>query len=94
MVIPRPGSEPKAGEKACRESSRTVEPLNGLNDWNKFASFESASTTRAVGLSMKKQPVPFSPQLFSDPNFSLSRVFSKKKHSWHTAFHVFITSNN
>jgi hypothetical protein len=34
------------------------------------------------------------PQLFSDPNFSLSRVFSKKKHSWHTAFHVFITSNN
>ena len=31
MVIPRQGSELKAVEEACREASRTVEPLNGLN---------------------------------------------------------------
>ena len=31
MVIPRPGSELKAVEEACREASRTAEPLN---DWN------------------------------------------------------------
>ncbi len=31
MVIPRPGSELKAVEEACREASRTVERLNGLN---------------------------------------------------------------
>src|SRR5882724_10984652 len=30
MVIPRPGSELKAGEKACREASRTVEPIERL----------------------------------------------------------------
>jgi hypothetical protein len=34
MVIPRPGSELKAVEEACRETSRTVEPLNGLDDLN------------------------------------------------------------
>jgi hypothetical protein len=34
MVIPRPGSELKAVEEACREASRTVEPLNDWNDWN------------------------------------------------------------
>jgi hypothetical protein len=30
MGIPRPGSELKAGEEACREASRTVEPLERL----------------------------------------------------------------
>jgi len=34
MVIPRPGSELKAVEEACREASRTVEPLNVLNGLN------------------------------------------------------------
>jgi hypothetical protein len=34
MVIPRPGSELKAVEEACREASRTAEPLNGWNDLN------------------------------------------------------------
>jgi hypothetical protein len=28
------GSELKAVEGACREASRTVEPLNDWNDWN------------------------------------------------------------
>jgi hypothetical protein len=28
------GSELKAVEEACREASRTVEPLNDCNDWN------------------------------------------------------------
>ena len=31
MVIPRQGSELKAVEEACREASRTVEPLNVRN---------------------------------------------------------------
>jgi hypothetical protein len=35
MVIPRPGSELKAVEEACREASRTAEALNGLNGPNK-----------------------------------------------------------
>ena len=33
MVIPRQGSELKAVEEACREASRTAEPLN---DWNSY----------------------------------------------------------
>ncbi len=34
MVILGPGSELKAVEEACREASRTAEPLNGLNILN------------------------------------------------------------
>ena len=30
------GSELKAGEEACREASRTVEPLNDWNVWNRW----------------------------------------------------------
>jgi hypothetical protein len=33
MVIPRPVSELKTGQEACREA---LEPLNGLNDLNAF----------------------------------------------------------
>ena len=34
MVYFAMGSELKAVEEACREASRTVEPLNDLNDLN------------------------------------------------------------
>jgi hypothetical protein len=47
------GSELKAVEEACREASRTVEPLNG---WNKpiptlerNASFDDAQDERKIG---------------------------------------------
>jgi hypothetical protein len=36
MVIPSTGSELKAVEEACREASRTAEPLNDWNVLNKF----------------------------------------------------------
>jgi hypothetical protein len=41
MVIPRRGSELKAVEEACREASRTVEPLNDLNVLNGPIRFEA-----------------------------------------------------
>ena len=41
MVIPRQGSELKAVEEACREASRTVEPLNGLKRLERAAAFVS-----------------------------------------------------
>ena len=46
MVIPRQGSELKAVEEACREASRTVEPLNGLNVWNGLQHSLAANSDR------------------------------------------------
>jgi mRNA-degrading endonuclease RelE of RelBE toxin-antitoxin system len=45
MVIPRPGSELKAVEEACREASRTVEPLNGWIDLNGLQHSLAANST-------------------------------------------------
>jgi hypothetical protein len=42
------GSELKAGEEACREASRTVEPLNGLNILNKGSAITASDMRDAA----------------------------------------------
>jgi len=59
MVIPRPGSELKAGEKACREASRTVEPIERLEPleqvfrpWKALLTHDRSTLQRKSSLSL------------------------------------------
>jgi len=59
MVIPRPGSELKAVEKACREASRTVEPIERLepleqvfHPWKALLTHDRSTLQRKSSLSL------------------------------------------